>query len=47
MVCFVFLNHFNLAFISTDSNVILYLSVFRKSVQKIHISLKSDKHIGT
>jgi hypothetical protein len=30
----------------TDSYGILYLSIFRKSVEKIQVSLKSDKNNG-
>ena len=30
----------------TDINEILYLNVFRKSVEKIQLSLKSDKDNG-
>jgi hypothetical protein len=30
----------------TDFQKILYLKIFRKSVEKIHVSLKSDKNNG-
>ena len=31
----------------TDFREILYLSIFRKSVEKIHVSFKTDKQNGT